>query len=418
MSDVAFLPAVELTGMIRRRELGARELLEHYLERIERHADLNAVVTLDAEHALAAADAADRGEPAGPLHGLPITIKDQFETAGIRTTCGAPVWADHVPERDCDQVTRLKGAGAIVFGKTNLPKFAADLQCFNDLFGTTLNPWDPARTPGGSSGGSAAALAAGLTALELGGDIAGSIRFPASWCGVYGHKPSYGIVPSRGTLPAPPGSLVRPDMACTGPMARTAEDLELALPILAGASEWDAKAWRLELPPPRHASLADYRVAVWSDDPAYPVAAEVRERVEAAGDALERAGARVSREARPELELFDVVRLRHRLLDGIRSRSVDPEQLAAAAERARTAPPGRDDRGTRSDRGLTQLHRDWLLADERRTELRARWDAFFRDWDVLLCPAVQVPAILHDRRPEAERTFDLDGAEQIGRAHV
>ena len=412
MSEVAFLPAVELAGMIRRRELGARELLEHYLERIERHAELNAVVTLDAERALAAADEADRNEPAGPLHGLPITIKDQFETEGLLTTCGAELWAKHVPERDAVTVARLKAAGAIVFGKTNLPAFAGDLQSFNDLHGTTVNPWDAARTPGGSSGGSAAALAAGLTSLELGGDLAGSIRVPASWCGVYGHKSSYGIVPTRGTLPSPPGALTAPDLAVLGPMARGADDLELALSILAGPGEWDAPAWRLELPPPRHDSLHGYRIAVWSDDPAYPVAAEVRERIEAAADALERAGARVDREARPELELADVVRLRQWLTDAVRSGGLSDEELASAVERAGAGPPDRDDRAARTNRGVTQRHREWLRANERRARLRARWADFFREWDVLLCPAVQVPAIPHDHRPQRERTFDLEGAGQ------
>jgi amidase len=208
--DVAYRTALDLAAAIRRREIGSRELLEHFLARVERlNPKLNAVVTLDAERARARADEADRalarGEARGPLHGLPMTIKDTFETAGIRTTAGAPVLSNHVPSRDATAVARLGAAGAIVFGKTNVPLFAGDLQSYNAIFGATNNPWDLARSPGGSSGGSAAALAAGLTPLELGSDLGGSIRNPAHYCGLYGHKPTYGVIPMRGHIPGPPG---------------------------------------------------------------------------------------------------------------------------------------------------------------------------------------------------------------------
>src|SRR5690242_14116590 len=193
MPDVATLPAHKLADALRRRELSSRELLDHYLDRIERlNPGLNAVVTLDPVGARRAADAADaalaRGDAVGPLHGLPMTIKDTYETAGLRTTCGLEAW-DRVPERDAEAVRRLRNAGAVIFGKTNTPAFTADWQTYNPIFGTTNNPWDTTRSSGGSSGGSAAALAAGLTPLELGSDIAGSIRLPSNWCGTCGHKP-------------------------------------------------------------------------------------------------------------------------------------------------------------------------------------------------------------------------------------
>ena len=238
MSEIALRPAHELAEAIRRRELSSRELLDHYLSRVERlNPALNAVVTLDPDGARRAADAADaavaRGEIVGPLHGVPMTIKDTYETAGMRTTCGVAAW-DHVPDNDAEAVRRLREAGAVIFGKTNAPSFAADWQTYNPIFGTTNNPWDITRTTGGSSGGAAAALAAGLTALELGSDIAGSIRLPSNWCGVCGHKTSWGIVPHRGHLPPPPGALADSDLGVMGPMARDVADLELALDVLAG----------------------------------------------------------------------------------------------------------------------------------------------------------------------------------------
>ncbi|TMK64284.1 MAG: amidase, partial [Actinobacteria bacterium] len=192
---------------------------------------VNAVVTLDVDRGGDAAAAADEalahGEAVGPLHGLPMTIKDAIETEGIRSTGGAVELADHVPTADAPAVARLKAAGAIVFGKTNLPRFSGDSQAFNELFGTTNNPWSFAHVPGGSSGGSAAALAAGLTGAELGTDIGGSVRAPAHCCGVFALKPSYGVVPNLGYLDHVGGGTTRTDINVFGPMARSAQDLEL-----------------------------------------------------------------------------------------------------------------------------------------------------------------------------------------------
>src|SRR5262249_45261786 len=232
---------------------------------------INSVVTVDAERARAEADEADRllarGETRGSLHGVPMTIKDSLQTRGMRTTSGAPELANFVPQEDAWPVARVREAGAVILGKTNLPSYAGDLQSYNDVFGTTSNPYDLTRTPGGSSGGSAAALACGFTPLELGSDIAGSIRLPCHMSGVVGHKPSYGIVPAHGQIPGPPGTLTLADLAVVGPMARTVEDLEHGLEILAGPHRWGKAAWRLELPPPRRKKVADYRLGAWSDDP-------------------------------------------------------------------------------------------------------------------------------------------------------
>src|SRR5882724_2015195 len=272
VSELAYGTAIDLAKKISQREVSSREVLDYFLERVAQlDPRINSVVTIDAKRARAEADAADaalaRGEVRGPLHGVPITIKDSFQTKGMRTTSGAPELSDLVPHEDAWPVARLREAGAIIFGKTNLPIYAGDLQSYNEVFGTTNNPYDPARTPGGSSGGSAAALACGFTPLELGSDIGGSIRLPSHMSGVVGHKPSYGIVPSHGQIPGPPGTLTLADLAVAGPMARTVEDLELGLSLIAGPNRWEKPAWRLKLPPPRSRTQKRYRVAAWLDDP-------------------------------------------------------------------------------------------------------------------------------------------------------
>src|SRR5262245_47651398 len=287
VSEFAYVTAIALAQKIRQREVSSREVLDHLLARIATlDTRINSVVTTDAERARAEADEADatlaRGAIRGPLHGVPMTIKDSFQTQGMRTTSGAPELADFVPSEDAWPVARLREAGAVIFGKTNLPIYAGDLQSYNEVFGTTNNPYDLSRTPGGSSGGSAAALACGFTPLELGSDIGGSIRLPSHMSGVVGHKPSYGIVPAHGQIPGPPGTLTLADLAVAGPMARSVEDLALGLDILAGPNRWDHPAWRLELPPPQQRTLKEYRVAAWLDDPHCRVEPEVRTLLEGA----------------------------------------------------------------------------------------------------------------------------------------
>jgi amidase len=380
-ADVALWPAHRLAEGIRRREFSSRELLDHYLARIERlNPPLNAVVTLDIEGARHAADAADaavaRGEEVGPLHGVPMTIKDTFDTAGVRTTCGVAAW-DRVPERDAEAVRRLRDAGAVIFGKTNVPAMAGDWQTFNPIFGVTNNPWDTSCSTGGSSGGAAAAVAAGLTALELGSDIAGSIRLPSNWCGVCGHKPSWGIVPQRGHLPPPPGALSTADLAVMGPIARDVADLELGLDILAGPAEPEGIAWRLDLPPARGSALRDLRVATWLDDPAYPVESEMADVLDSAVSALADAGANLV-EAVPPVSLPELVGLHTELLYPL----MEPSS--------------------------TLRHRDWLAANERREQVRARMSQYFEYVDALLMPVAVVPPIAHEHsEPLADRILSV-----------
>ena len=379
--DMTSAPASALVRALRAREISSRELLDAYLDRIEQvNPAINAVVTIDAEAARAAATAADeqiaRGQELGALHGLPMTVKDALETAGMRTTSGFPDLAEYVPARDADAVARLRGQGAVIFGKTNLPTFAMDWQTYNPIFGTTNNPWDLTRTPGGSSGGPAAAVAAGMTALDMGSDLSGSLRQPAHTTGVFTLKPSFGVVPGRGHIPGPPGTLSNTDMAVLGPIGRTADDLDLALDVLAGPDEWSATAWQLRLPPARGRSLSEYRVGVWLDDSTCPVDSEVLGVLEAAVTQLASAGARIDIAARP-VDLAD-------------SNALFVNLLMAAVS------PGTP---------------DWNQTNERRQQLRARWQAFFRSFDVLLTPVSPVAAIAHDHTGDVfSRTITVNGS--------
>jgi amidase len=414
--DFAFASATELAAALREKRISSRELLDLYLRRIERYNPaVNAVVTVDAERARGDAGAADdelaRGELRGPLHGLPMTIKDSIETAGMLSTAGAPILADYVPERDADAVARLRAAGAVIFGKTNVPLFASDFQSYNEVFGTTNNPWDLARAPGGSSGGAAAALAAGFTSFELGSDIGGSIRNPAHYCGVYGHKPTYGIVPGRGHLP--PGQLAPTDISVLGPLGRGADDLDLGLDVLAGPDEATATAWALTLPPPRRRSVGEYRIAAWLDDPSAPIDRSVQSAIGGAIDALRAAGATVDEEARPGFTFEEAVDVYERLMYPAIARAVPQETYDEMAGQAAVADPADRSPRTRFARNVTARHRAWQTANERRHQIRALWAQFFRSYDAVLCPVAPTAAFLHDHNPDLDaRTVEVNGTRR------
>jgi amidase len=402
---------------LRRREVSSRELLDAQLARVARlDPGLNAVVTLDAERARAAADAADRaasrGAWLGPLHGLPITVKDTFETAGLRTTCGVPELAQHVPKQDATAVARLRTAGAVIFGKTNTPTWAGDWQTTNPLFGTTNNPWDRARTPGGSSGGSAVSVAAGFSSLELGSDIGGSIRVPAHCCGVFGHKPSRGLVPMRGHIPGLPGTLGEFDLDTAGPLARTAEDLELGLDVLAGAAPELAHAVTLRVPPARARELRGFRAAAWFEEPACPVDDEMRGVLEGAADRLAAAGARIDRKARPAVDFREAVDAYVALLIPIMSLTMPDEVVARAALAGAQVPADVPGILPTAARAYALRHRDWLRTNELRSRIRARWYEFFRDVDVLLCPVMLTPAFVQDASEWSARRIRVNGVER------
>lgn len=404
--------AAEVADAIRRREISSREVLDHLVSRIEAlDRPVNAVVARDLERARAAAAAADaavaRGDELGPLHGVPMTIKDSFQTQGCVTTSGAPQLADHVPTDDAWPVTRLRQAGAIPFAKTNLPIFAGDIQSYNEVYGTTNNPHDLTRTPGGSSGGSAAALAMGFTPLELGSDIGGSIRVPAHYSGVVGHKPSYGIVPGHGQIPGLPGTLSQADLAVTGPMARTATDAELALDVLAGPDRWNVPAWRLDLPPSRAAELGQFRIAAWLDDAACPVDADTRAALDALVGTIESAAGQVDTAARPGFTLDKAFRVFGNLLFAALSGEHPREKLDHMAIDTSDTPLGWVKRATAA------RHRDWLSDNERRLQLRERWAEFFQRYDAILLPVHPRPAIPHDHSdPMWARSVEIDGVER------
>jgi len=411
----AFESATQLAARIRSGELSSRELTDYFVGRIEKHdGALNAVVVRDFERAREAAARADaaqaRGDSLGPLHGLPMTIKEAYDLAGTATTWGIPAFAGNVAASDSAVVARLKAAGAHFLGKTNVPIHLGDFQSFNEVYGTTNNPWNTERTPGGSSGGSAVALAAGLCALESGSDIGGSIRNPSHFCGVYGHKPTWGVVPDQGH--ALPGMAASPDIAVVGPMARSAEDLRLAMDVVAGADRFRQGGWKLELPRPRWKGLAELRVALWPTDAVAPVATEVADRVQQLGDRLARLGARVSDAARPAFDLADAWETYLALLNGVMSAGLPDDAFAAMQQGAAQLDPADRSFSALSIRSIAQTHRDWVRRDHARARLRLAWRAFFDDWDLLLCPVTATPAFPHDHSPMASRQLRLAGLDQ------
>jgi amidase len=306
-------------------------------------------------------------------------------------------------------VRRLEAAGAVVFGKTNVPVNLADWQSYNPVYGSTANPWNTDHTPGGSSGGSAAALAAGFSALELGSDIGGSIRVPAHYCGVFGHKPSWALCPNSGDLAT---SAVTPtDISVIGPLARSADDLAPALEAIARPNPDDSDL-AITLPPPRAAGLSGLRVAVWASEPGQVTDTETTSALLALAAFLERAGAKVSREARPDLDPRAAYHLYLQLLSAAWSANINEAELA----RQRAARDRLDPDDMSADavmlRGVDMPHRQWLGLNERRHRFRRAWTAFFREWDVLLCPTIASAALPHRQDGETwERRVVIDGQE-------
>jgi amidase len=413
MHDRAFASASELSAEILDRRIGCAELLDFYLARANRHnPGLNAIVVWQVEQARERAHAADaalaRGERWGPLHGVPMTVKESFNVAGLPTTFGNPLWRDNITPGNAFLIDRLLQAGAIVFGKTNVPYMLADAQSYNEIYGTTNNPWDPERTPGGSSGGEAAAQAAGLSALGAGSDIAGSLRNPAHYCGVYGHKPTWGLISTRGH--APPGVMTPTDISVVGPMARHAEDLDLAMRALAGPDLLQRTAWRVELPPPRRRRLGEFRVAVWPSSPLCRIDTSVSDLFDHTVDAITRAGGTVDASARPAIDVEEHQRLFMLLLRSATASRMRDEDFLRQQEIVATLTE--DDMSERAAiaRGATLLHRAWGSANEARTKLRYVWHEFFRRFDVLLTPVAATAAFPHDHNPNPdERTVNVNG---------
>jgi len=383
--DLAFAPATQQLRLLESGAVSASGLLEMYLDRIDRfNQTFNLVVAFDRDRARQTAEELDgrrkRGDTLGPLAGLPITIKDSFEVTGMPATCGFEHLRNHVPDQDADAVALLRQSGVNIFGKTNLPAGASDWQSFNPVYGISRNPWSIAHTVGGSSGGAAGAVAAGFTAFELGSDIGGSIRIPAHFCGVFGHKPTYGLVSTRGQIPPPPGVLSQPELGVAGPIARSAGDLALVLKVLANRA----------LIPSRRDRLEDFRIGVWMGDDAYKVDSAYREALEAYLSDLRRAGALIEEVVLPvdPLESYETY------LQVLFAIVGAPSPSEAAAFEALA---DRDETGMAAKLAgyMRTSLAEWFELAEKREHLFRRWAGFFADYDLLVCPAVPVVAFEH-----------------------
>lgn len=404
--EIAFLSALQVAEKIWKKEISSLELTRHVFERIERYNPaLNAFVYQLKDEAFAQAQQADdalaRKQATGVFHGVPIQVKESFAVAGRPCTWGVPFFKDARAPQNSAVVGRLLGAGAVLIGATNVPVNLSDWQSYNPVYGTTNNPWDLKRTPGGSSGGAAAAVAAGLGYLTVGSDIGGSIRVPSHFCGIFGHKPTLDVVSLRGHLPGgistPPGFSTL--LAVAGPMARSASDLLAAMKILGGPEGWEAKAWKWEMPPARGENLSELRVGYVFDDPIAPPAPDVRAVLGETLENLERAGAKLKpgwpRNYQPT-ELLDTYR--YMLYAFFMSRSPENVQASLRAEFERIA-------GPEAAEALGSLP-DWQAANLRRLEFRARWQAYFGDVDVFLSPVTFTAAFPHDHsEPQSQRTI-------------
>jgi amidase len=417
VAEFDYRSATELVADMAAGQVSAVELAQAAIERIERHdGALNAVCARDFDRALDAARAADaaraRGE-AGRLGGVPMTVKESFHVAGMPSTWGFPEAADFRPDADALAVARVKAAGAVVLGVTNVPLALGDFQSYNDIYGTTNNPWDVRRGPGGSSGGSAASLAAGYGALSLGSDIGGSLRNPAHFCGVYSHKPTLGLLPARGHLP--PNLPVLPaeaELAVIGPMARSATDLALLLDLLAEPDELAmGAAYRLELPGPRHDALADFRVLVLDAHPSVPTAAVVRSAVERFAADLSGAGVKVARETPLLPDPEPAARLYMHMLLSELGASFPPAVYEQARAGVAALDPDDHSLAAERSRGTVLSHRDWIQGTHRRAALRQRWRELFAEFDVVVLPVTSTPAFPHDHSPVPTRKLAVDDTE-------
>ena len=405
----AFSSATTLLGALRRREIGALELLEAHLKRVEQFDPaLNSVVVHDFDRARHDAVAIDNLAPSDrpPLAGLPVTIKESIDVEGTPSTAGVHSRKGGLAPHDSRTVARLRAAGAVIFGKTNVCTWLADFQADNSVYGRTNNPWNLARTPGGSSGGSAT-LAAGLTPLDIGSDLAGSIRVPAAFCGLWGHKPSDGLVPNSGHFPG--SDFPNPAVVLTaqGPHARSAEDLELALDTISGPDIGHDTAWSLKLPPPRHERLSEFRIAVLPPQSWLPVDQDILDALHRTAEELRFDGCTVH-EVNPIVlgDLRDYYALFRSMMSVITS--------ARWSEKHRKRTVGeklwRGEEFHAADaRGITASAAELLAWMEQREIYRAAWRIFFKEFDILLAPVTLTAAFEHSTVPTIDRRLCVNG---------
>jgi amidase len=413
---MTFSSTTALVEDLRSGRISALAALEQAIGRIEaRDGEINAVVVKDFERARTAAVAADAALARGdrrPLLGVPMTVKESFNVAGLPTTWGVPGSAGALPRHDAVAVARLKASGAVILGKTNIATYLGDWQSVNAVYGRTRNPWDLGRTPGGSSGGAAAALAAGFVSLEMGSDLFGSLRIPAYCCGVFAHRPTHGLIPARGH--APPGTPelsvgVDTELGVVGPLARTAGDLILALDVLAGPDDAQAAAYRLALPSARHARLRDFRVLVLEKHPLVSLASEVGEAMQQFAGHLRGAGATVGDTSPLLPDLTQLEETFGWVLMALLGATYPDEAYASRRERAARLPAEDRSREAGQARALVSSHRDWARAQRTRIAISHQWRQLFREWDVVICPVLPTMAFPHDDTEMSQRTIDVDG---------
>jgi amidase len=377
----------ELIAALTAKKVSSAELVDHAISRIETiDPSINAVVVRDFDRARAAARLADASPRRDRLAllGIPITVKEAYNVAGLPTTWGMREYKDWHPSRDAVAVARLKAAGAIVLGKTNVPLGLMDWQSYNDVYGTTNNPWDRGLTPGGSSGGAAAALACGYVSMELGSDLAGSLRCPAHFCGIFSHKPSFGLVPLRGHAPPPiEGYGPEIEMSVGGPMARSADDLALAMDILTAAENGLSPSSYMELVSPRHQALSEFRVLIIDAHPLQPTAHEIREALDRLAKELGKHGTRIAHGSPLLPDLAEATRLYRVLFEWL------PDSPTKYVTRL--------------------ISPQWVAATIARRQLVRKWRELFRDWDLVLCPVMGSLAFPHDHSDKQSRKIEIDG---------
>jgi len=416
-TDVFYESALSMAALIANGKISAVELLEAHFRRVDAlNPEINAVIWQDREQALKQARDCDneraKGQSRGPLHGVPVTVKESYDLAGSPTTWGYVPWKDNIRSIDSDAVQRYRVAGAIVYGKTNVPLQLVEWQSFNEIYGSTSNPWDQTRTPGGSSGGAAAALATGMSALEVGSDIGSSIRNPAHYCGVFGLKPTWNVVSMQGQLPD--GWFGDIDIGAGGPMARSATDLEMAFRVLSGPSRFEASCWQLALPEDDRTRLNEFRIAIMAGDDASAVDADYLAAIEKFSDKLEQAGATVYRDRLPKIdsELHFTTYLK--LLGAALSFGASDDEIARLQDDvSNKAPEVRRVAGNRYA-GMAMSHKEWLTIDNQRRISRMAFDDFFENIDIIIAPVCASAAFKKDEiGPRYERYIEVNNAPQL-----
>ena len=415
MTQLSYKSANELAKMILDKEITSSELLEYFIKRVENYnPSINAIIIKNYDEARKQARELDeklqKGEILGALHGVPMTVKESYGLKNTPTTYGRPDLKDNIVKEDALSIQRLKNSGAVIFGKTNVPFNLADFQSYNDIYGTTNNPWDLSKVPGGSSGGSAAALAAGLTGYETGSDIGGSIRNPAHYCGVFGHKPTWGLLPPRGH--ALPGSLAQSDLTVIGPLGRSAKDLETGVLIMGGPDEIQSAGLKMDLQRSEKKDLKEYKIAAWVNDDIAPVNQEVQNRVLKVAKTISDKGGEVNFEARPDFDMLQAMDTYQSLLLPTMASRTSDDEYNLLKEKLSKLDPNDTSESAYTLRKQTSSLRDYNNANNDRTHLRWKWHEFFKKYDALITPVMATEAFDHNHLNYGERTIMVDNDER------